>query len=367
MTDNSATAPTVDVALPVDDITLPELQLAARNHGFPLEALAHDITPVGLHYLLIHFDIPQVDTGSFRLKVDGCVSSSVSLTLDDVRAMPVISQPVTLECAGNGRALSSPRAHSQPWLLGAVGTGLWTGTPLAPLLREVGLRDDALEVVFTGLDRGFDGGQEQVYQRSLPVAECEREQVMLAYELNGAPLPPQHGFPLRLVVPAWYGMASVKWLERITAVDEPFTGYQQANAYRFRRSADDDDGPPVQRIVVRSLLQPPGIPDFFTRRRFVEAGPVAVSGRAWSGSGAIMRVELSPDGGTMWQDAELFPAAGPHAWHRFTATWNAAPGEYELCSRATDESGATQPLTPTWNVGGYGNNAVQRVPVTVRP
>jgi sulfane dehydrogenase subunit SoxC len=341
-----------------------ELQLAARNHGMPLEALAHDVTPLGLHYLLIHYDIPVVDAAAHRLVVDGLVTRPLSLSLDELRARPAVTQEVTLECAGNGRVLSEPRARSQPWILEAVGTGAWTGTPLAPILREAGIADDAVEVLFTGCDTGVEGGTHQAYQRSLTIAECEREEVVLAYDLNGAPLPPQHGAPLRLLVPGWYGMTSVKWLERITLLDAPFTGYQQAEAYRLRRSADDP-GTPLDRIAVRSLLRPPGVPDFFTRRRVVPAGRVALEGRAWSGSGPITRVEVSTDGAASWHEAEVAPSRGPHAWHRFSAAWDAAPGAHVVCARATDATGATQPLTAAWNVGGYANNSVHRVPVTV--
>jgi sulfane dehydrogenase subunit SoxC len=131
------------------EVSLAELQLAARNHGMPLEALRYDVTPVGLHYLLIHFDIPAVDGSSWRLAIDGDVATPASLSLEDVRALPRVTMPVTLECAGNGRARLSPRPISQPWLNDAVGTAEWTGTPLAPLLRRAGIGGDAVEVLFT--------------------------------------------------------------------------------------------------------------------------------------------------------------------------------------------------------------------------
>ena len=205
-------------------ISLDELQLAARNHGMPLEALRHEITPLGLHYLLTHYDIPNVDAASWRLGVGGRVESELELSLDDLRARETVTMPVTMECAGNGRAQLEPHVVSQPWLSEAVGTAEWTGTPVGTLLAEAGLHADALEVVFTGLDRGVEGGVEQLYERSLSVVDAE--QSLLAWECNGEPLPPQHGFPLRLVVPGWYGMTSVKWLQRITVVSEPFDGYQ---------------------------------------------------------------------------------------------------------------------------------------------
>jgi DMSO/TMAO reductase YedYZ molybdopterin-dependent catalytic subunit len=345
-------------------ISLDELQLAARNHGMPLEALRYDVTPVGLHYLLVHFDVPEVPTG-WRLRVDGRVERELSLSLDDLRTRPLVRRIVTMECAGNGRARLEPHIVSQPWLAEAVGTGEWGGAELAPLLEEAGVTDGAVEVLFGALDRGIDGGIEQIYERSLPLSEALAGEALLAYELNGAPLPPQHGAPLRLVVPGWYGMTSVKWLERITVLDAPFDGYQQAQAYRFRRS-EDDEGEPVTRMRPRALMVPPGMPDFLTRRRFVLPGPCRLEGRAWSGQAPIAAVDVSADGGQTWAPAALEPAPDRWAWSHWTFDWDAEPGDHELACRARDAEGTEQPLEPEWNVGGYCNNSVQRVAVTVR-
>ncbi|MDQ6710882.1 MAG: molybdopterin-dependent oxidoreductase, partial [Candidatus Dormibacteraeota bacterium] len=220
-----------DTASSSPDVTLEELQLAARNHSMPLEALQYPITPIGLHYLLTHFDIPLVDPTTWRLAIGGRVRDPLSLTLDNIKERPAVTRAVTLECAGNGRARLSPRPLSQPWLFEAVGTAEWTGTALRPLLEAAGPLDDAVEVVFAGLDRGVQGGVEQQYERSLPLAEALREEVFLAYAINGQVLPPQHGYPVRLVVPGWYGMTHVKWLRSITLVNHPFRGYQQEPAY----------------------------------------------------------------------------------------------------------------------------------------
>jgi DMSO/TMAO reductase YedYZ molybdopterin-dependent catalytic subunit len=331
-----------------------ELGLAARNHGFPLEMLREPLTPTGLHYLLIHFDIPAIDAASWRLQI-----GDAAFTLSELQARERVTLPVTLECAGNGRALlEGERAESQPWLIEAVGTAEWTGTPLAPLLRETGLADGAAEIVFTGADRGVQGGVEHVYERALSLEDALRQEVLLAYEMNGEPLPAQHGFPLRLVVPGWYGMTHVKWLQRIEAVPVPFTGWQQAEAYLI-------DDVPVQRMLPRSLLVPPGIPDFLTRERFADSGRQTITGRAWSGHGEITRVEVSDDGGATWADAELDAPLGEFAWRGWRFDWDATTGEHELCCRATDSAGNAQPLGATWNHGGYCNNAVQRVRVKV--
>jgi DMSO/TMAO reductase YedYZ molybdopterin-dependent catalytic subunit len=251
---------------------------------------------------------------------------------------------------------------SQPWLHEAVGTAEWTGTPVAGLLEEAGIEPDAVEIVFTGLDRGVEGGVVQDYARSLSLADCG--DALLAYACNGEPLPSQHGFPLRLIVPDWYGMTSVKWLRAVDAVAEPFDGYQMVTGYRMRRG-DDDPGTPVTRIEPRALMAPPGIPDFMTRRRFLSPGPVRLEGRAWSGWGPIERVEVSGDGGATWADAAVGDPPGPAAWAPWSHEWQATEGEHELCVRATDATGRTQPDAPPWNVGGYANNAVQRIRVTV--
>ena len=347
-----------------DAISLEELQLAARNHGMPLEALRFDITPLGLHYLLIHYDIPEVDPEAWRLEVDGRVEHPLSLTLDELETWPSVELAVTMECAGNGRAQLEPHVVSQPWLLEAVGTARWRGVRVADLLADAGIEKEAVEVVFTGLDRGVEGEEEQLYARSVEVGELGRD-ALLAYEVNGVPLPPQHGYPLRLVVPGWYGMTSVKWLARITAVDTPFDGYQMRQAYRFR-DFEEEKGVPVSRMRPRSLLVPPGIPEFMSRRRMVRSGKCELVGRAWSGVADIAGVEVSTDGGATWGDAEVERnGLGRWAWRAWRFTWDARPGEHELCSRARDAAGNVQPLEPAWNTGGYGNNAVQRVAVTV--
>src|SRR3972149_6023889 len=190
-----------------------EVQLANRNRGMPLEGLRYDVTPTGMHYLLVHFDIPHVDAAEWRLNVGGLVSRPLSLTLDDIRRRPAVTLTVTMECAGNGRAILEPRPVSQPWLLEGVGTAHWTGTPLRGVLQEASLNERAVELLFTGLDRGVQGDEVQYYQRSLAVDEATRDEVLLAYEMNGRPLEPQHGFPLRLLVPGWYGMARGAWRE----------------------------------------------------------------------------------------------------------------------------------------------------------
>lgn len=347
------------------DFKREEVALANRNSGLPLEALRYDLTPAGLHYLLIHFDIPYVaSAASWTVKVGGRVKVPLEISMAEIRQLPQKTVRVTLECAGNGRARLNPRWQSQPWEHGAVGTAEWTGTPLHYLLDRAGLTPDAVEIAFFGADRGFDAGIEHDYGRSLAVDVAMSDDVLLAHTMNGEPLLPQHGFPLRLVVPGWYGMASVKWLNRIEVLDRPFDGYQQVGTYVYRQYSGDP-GTPVTHIRVKSLMVPPGIPDWFTRRRLVDRGPVELFGRAWSGGGVpVAKVEVGVDG--EWQEATLEPITGRYAWRGWRFTWDAQPGEHELACRATDEAGNVQPLDPPWDRGGFGNNAVQRVLVTVR-
>lgn len=347
------------------DFAREETRLAHRNHGLLLELLRHDVTPAGAHYLLTHFDIPWVpDAAAWRLELGGLIEQPGSLSLDVLQARPSVDELVTLECAGNGRALIEPRWQSQPWHEEAVGTARWGGTLLAPLLEERGIRDGVANVVFEGADRGIDGAVEHAFARSLTLDQIRDSGAMLAWSMNGMPLLPQHGFPLRLIVPGWFGMASVKWLSRITLIDTAFDGYQQTRTYVYRQ-APDDEGVPVQGLNVRALMAPPGIPDWYSRERVADPGVQRVFGRAWSGHGVpVERVEVCVGG--QWHDATLEPTLGRYAWRAWHWDWPATPGHHTLMCRATDATGRIQPLEPVWDTAGFGNNGCQRVSVWVR-
>ncbi|HSE10068.1 MAG TPA: sulfite oxidase [Nocardioidaceae bacterium] len=353
------------IAEPAEAISFDELTLASRNHAMPLEALRYDVTPPGLHYVLVHYDIPFLDPDTWRLEVHGCVETPISLDLETLQEMPRHTVRVTMECAGNGRAHTSPRPVSQPWLTGGVGTAEWTGVPLADILGDAGVTADGVDVVFSGADHGIERGVEDDYRRGLGLADAMAADVLLAYEMNGQPLPPQHGFPARLVVPGWYGMAHVKWLCEIEVIDKKFDGYQNTEAYTLRQQPDDV-GTPVTRIEPRALLVPPGFPDFMSRVRIVPPGEQLLEGRAWSGWGEVNRVEVSADNGRTWWDADLEPAPSAHAWRRFTTRWTAASGEHLLRVRAHDASGRSQPIEQPWNRGGFTNNAAETMRVVVR-
>jgi DMSO/TMAO reductase YedYZ molybdopterin-dependent catalytic subunit len=338
--------------------SLEEVTLANRNSGLLLETLNQDITPTGAHYLLNHFDVPQINAADHVLAFEGAFEAPFALSMAEIRALPQVTRPVTLECAGNGRAGVSPRCFSMPWMYEAVGTSAWTGTPLAPLLERARPRAQVQDFAFIGADSGFDKGQPHFFGRSLTPQQIAELEVLLVWGMNDAPLLPQHGAPLRIIVPGWYGMASVKWLTRVEALTQRYQGFQQVQTYRYRSHADDP-GTPISQMRVKSLMKPPGVPDWVTRQRWMQAGPITLEGRAWSGAGAtITKVEvlLCQD----WHEAELTGRADTFAWTGWRLDWQPEPGVYDLACRATDALGHVQPLEAPFDLAGFANNAVHR-------
>lgn len=317
--------------------------------------------PGGAFYVRNHFEVPDLDPRSWRVAVDGAVEEETSLGLEQLEALPRRSLAVTLECAGNGRTGMDPVPSGTPWNLGAVSTARFTGTPLRALLERVGLEPGAREVLFVGADAGeVAGGRTEAFARSLPRDEALEGDALLAWEMNGRPLPPDHGRPLRLVVPGWYGMASVKWLTRIRALTEPFEGWYQTERYVYRGEGGTPDGTPVTRMRVRALVATP------RDGAEVEGPDVPVRGAAWSGHGDVVGVEVSDDGGESWEPAELGEPVSRHAAVPWRYRWRPETGgRHTLMARAADAAGHSQPLEPRWNENGYGNNAVQRVNVRV--
>jgi len=341
----------------------PEVRLANRNSGLLLETLALDITPIGLHYLLTHFDVPLLNADEHCLEFTGEFEAPYTMTMAQIKAMPQVTMPITMECAGNGRSGMSPRSYSMPWMYEAVGTSQWTGTPLAPLIEKARPGKDVVEISFMGADYGFDKGEGHFFGRSLTLEQLNELDVLLVHTMNGLPLLPQHGAPLRIIVPGWYGMASVKWLTKIEALTQPFDGFQQVKTYLYRENADDT-GKPIRTIRVKSLMLPPGVPDWTSRKRLVSKGPVNLMGRAWSGGGVgIKKVEIEISG--VWHSAELEKCDDIYAWTKWHYKWQATTGEYTIRCRATDANGEVQPLDPPWDVAGFANNAAQSVDVFV--
>ena len=358
--------PTTDRPPPAHGLmSYEETRLAFRCHGFHLEMLDRHITPLGSHFQLIHFDIPRLSSSGYSVTIGGRVGTPLTLTLDDLRKRRQVKQASILECAGTGRSYAHPRAIYVPWFNEDIGNYEYTGTPLGPILEEAGLSPDATDVVFTGHDAGYDLGVHHRFERALPLDEAMAGEVILAWEANGQPLLPAHGFPLRLIVPTWYGMVSVKWLKAITVIDHPFQGVEQTQVYRQSFTASDA-GRPIQKKSVRSSLAPPGEPDLVSRHRFLPRGTHVVRGMAWSGHGPIVRVEVSTDGLRTWRDAERGTSGFPTTWTPWEFTWQATTrGRHIIGSRATDDQGNVQPLRPFWNVQGMAQNAVEQVAVQV--
>ncbi len=332
------------------------------NAEAPLQELAEPITPTSLFYVRNHFDAPRVDATTWRLTVDGAVGHPLALSLEDIQGLPETTEIVTLECAGNGRKQMSPVPSGTPWGCGAVSTASFTGTPLRAILEKARLNADASEVLFMGADKGeVEPGRLEPFARSLSLDVASHADTLLAWAMNGEPLTPDHGFPLRLIVPKWYGVASVKWLVRISALPSPFSGYFQKERYVYTGEQGTPDETPVRVMRVRAVIAEP------SDGEELPIGPVEIAGTAWSGAGKISRVQISADQGHSWSDAKLVSAPSPYAATPWRFHWvPKSRGTHTLIVRATDSAGNAQPLEPVWNAHGYGNNVIHRVSITVR-
>jgi DMSO/TMAO reductase YedYZ molybdopterin-dependent catalytic subunit len=321
------------------------------------------LTPNAAFYVRNHFPAPWIDRVAWRLRIGGDVERPVALTFDDLLAMPSRTLLVTLECAGNGRSAMHPQPAGEPWQYGAASTAEWTGVPLRAVLAASGLAPSASNVVVEGADGGYvaEAGRTLTFARSLPRDQALHPDTLLAYAMNGDALPVEHGFPVRLIVPGWYGVAAVKWVTRITALSHAFDGFFQVDRYVMARSGEDQaTATPLTRMRIRSVISEPE-PDAELRR-----GEHYVRGFAWSGAGVITRVEVSVDGGAAWQAAELTSRPERYAWRRWEYRWRATtPGPATLASRAFDAAGNRQPAEPEWNRLGYANNAIRTVSVRV--
>jgi len=307
----------------------------------PLERQEGLLTPIERFYARNNFPFPAGWPG---LRVGGAVERPVQLSLADLRERPRRRLVATLECAGNGRAFLDPPVPGEPWRLGAVSTAEWEGVPLAEVLAPTGLRGGCVEVLFEAAD-GF--------ARSLPLERALHPDTLLVLGMNGEPLPPAQGGPLRLLVPGWYGMAAVKWVTGVEALTEPFRGRFQVEKYVI-------DGRPVRETAVRALIVAPPADATLPR------SPQRVRGLAWSGHGPIRAVELSEDGGSSWMPARLERHPHAYAWTWWEADWTPSrEGPLSLLARASDQAGNEQPLHQAWNALGYANNAAVPHPLTV--
>lgn len=327
----------------------------------PQSTLQSWLTPNLLFYVRNHYSLPTPEeTSSWKLTIDGHVSVPLELTLEDFRQYPKQTLPVTIECAGNNRSDLQPRVPGNPFQNGAVSTAIWGGVPLRDILANVGIKSGAVEILFEGLDSGepAPGVKREQYLRSLSLEMAENPNVLLAYEMNGEPLSMEHGFPLRLIVPRWYGMASVKWLGRISVITEKYHGFFQGDRYVI----EDDDGTPlpVEDIQVKSLISWPQSGMELSKDRH------NLSGLAWSGSGHIDSVQVSHDGGDTWNDADLVGPRYEYAWQQWNYSWKPeSAGHHTILARAKDEKGNIQPMETRWNKLGYVINGVKPVCINV--
>jgi DMSO/TMAO reductase YedYZ molybdopterin-dependent catalytic subunit len=320
------------------------------------------VMPNARFYMRNNFGIPDLDAATFRLAVGGLVEREQRLSVRDLQNMRSKTQVVTLECAGNGRSLFDRPTEGEKWGLGAVSTAEWTGVPLVEILDRAGVRRNAKDVLFRGADGGTaDGRSESIrFERSLCIDDARDSDVLLAYAMNGEPLPVEHGYPLRLIVPRWYAVASVKWLTEIELIDWTFSGYYQGHKYRYEWERDGGIvSEPVTLQHVRALITEP------SAQTEVRPGELAIRGVAWSGAAPIGRIEVSVNGGD-WQEARLVSERNRYSWQWWELiTRVEKPGRLILRARATDLAGRTQPDRAEWNRLGYGNNAIQEVPIRV--
>ena len=331
----------------------------------PVELFNSFITPNDLFYVRHHLPAPQTDATAWKLEVGGLVDRPGSISLEEIKRLPKASVTVTLECAGNGRAFFDPPVAGIQWEKGAIGTARWTGARLGDILRKAGIKTAAKYILLDGADRSF--AKVPDFVRNLPVEKALHADTIIAYEMNGVPIPRLNGFPLRAIVPGWEGAYSVKWLERIAALDAEFDGFFVKTGYRYptKRIApgsavDPKDMAPLTGLVVKSLITAPK--DKLT----VKAGVVRVSGFAWAGEDDIGKVDISIDGGSSWVPASLGTERERYAWRQFTHDLKLnTPGYYTVMSRATDEKGRVQPLEPMWNPSGYLWNAIDKVRLNV--
>jgi len=317
------------------------------------------LTPPGHFFVRSHFPAPTVDPATWQLELSGLVREPLTLSLADLRAMPTTSITSVLECAGNGRGLFHlANTSGTQWERGAVGNATWTGVRLADLLRRAKPAAEAQHLWFEGADAA---PLETVprFVRSIPVSKGMND-VLLAWQMNGAPLPHLHGAPLRAIVPGWFGMASTKWLTRIRAEVAPSENHFMVKGYRYvAPGGDPTASPPVEELRVKSLITHP------VEGARVPAGIVIVRGFAWAGPAGVSKVEISADDGASWRDAELSRTSAAAAWRAFSARLTLPRGSAALMVRATDGTGNVQPLEAAINTGGYGNNSIHQVNVHV--
>lgn len=321
-------------------------QKEPENLEYSFETLSEFLTPTEQFFIRCHFPQPALELTPWRLKVEGEVQRPLEISFEQLRNMPRRKVTAVLECSGNGRAFLVPKAVGVAWESGAVSNAEWTGVPLRVVLQEAGIKPGAVELIFQGADSGTPADEPRKpdplsYARSLPMAKALEDDVLLAYEMNGQPLPKAHGFPVRLIVPDWYGMAWVKWLTRIVATSQPFHGYFQTFEYAIFQPLHG-----LPSLAAAGEMEPKAqIARPATREAIPVNSKYRVFGAAWGGSSPVVKVEISSDGGAHWAEALWLAEPVPHAWRFWAYEWNTPgkPGPCTLMARATDASGRIQP------------------------
>lgn len=336
------------------------------DYETPVSRLDSFITANEHFYVRSHLPVPPVlDAASWTLTIDGSVATPRSWSIAELRTLPAVTITATLECAGNGRAFFDPPVAGIQWEKGAVGTARWTGVALATVLERSGLRGSARNILMTPADRPL--GTMPAFVRQIPIAKAMDPNTVLAYEMNGVPIPAVHGFPLRAIVPGWEGAYSVKWLTSLSALDTDSDSFWVASAYRYpnRRVApgatvEPGDMLPLTGLVVKSLVTQPH------HGALLAPGVVTVAGFAWAGEAEVARVDVSSDSGASWQPARLVGERAKYSWRRFEHSFNAAAaGAHLILSRATDSNGITQPAVSHWNPSGYLWNQYDAVRIEI--
>jgi DMSO/TMAO reductase YedYZ molybdopterin-dependent catalytic subunit len=346
------------------------------NLEMPFSAVDGFLTPTKSFYVRTHFPIPAIDRDGWWLQVEGEVEKPFAINYEQLIALKSVTAPVTLECAGNNRNFLQPKVKGVQWGLGAVGNAEWTGVPLATLLDRAIPKPNACEVILEGADHGMledpkSPPGELKFARSIPLEKAGRD-VLLAYKMNGDDLPPEHGFPVRAIVPGWYAMASVKWLQRIFVSDRPFTGYYQTIDYAYWRRTDYahwQRGEQVAELTPLSEMQVKAQIARPTEGEIVPANTsLCVRGAAWASDAEISKVELSTDGGASWNEAKLIGESAPNAWRLWQFDWQtpSQAGKQNLIARATDSLGRTQPVHRDPDRGTYMINHLLPITIEVR-
>jgi DMSO/TMAO reductase YedYZ molybdopterin-dependent catalytic subunit len=337
--------------------------LQPENQETPIQFIESDRIKKQLFYRRNHFSYPKFTYSNYFLPINGLVTTPILVSMQTILQLPTKTLEIVLECSGNKRSLFEPKVFGEQWEKGAISQGIWKGVPLRTLLELSGINKAAKEVVVEGYDFGERTDLDKVvsYTRSLPIEKALHPDTIIAYEYNNQPISFKHGYPLRLIVPQWYGMASVKWIKQISVISSNYTGPFQSIDYQYYPNQNNENGAhPVTAMNVNSTIQKP------LDMAKLNTGNHVIKGISWTGKGYITKVEISTDNGDTWIDIKIGNSNSRYSWVSWAYEWTAAEkGIYTIKAKATDSHGRTQPIKPYWNRKGYGYNAVDQIKVKV--